>query len=160
MATITLNIPDALKGVQFTTEQIRRFELSLLPEMAEAHALGICEKKFGMKFNLATYNSKGFDIISNDTSIVVEVKQTSAIMGSCKRLQIGNYISKENLCTHILILDYYSNRCAILEHDDFFYNTTHHTNKASWKWDSEYNIKGSTRCKENTEWFLKNEVKL
>jgi hypothetical protein len=160
MATITLNIPDALKGVQFTTEQIRRFELSLLPEMAEAHALGICKKKFGMKFKLGDYNSKGFDVISNDTSIVVEVKQTSAVMNLSKRLQIGSYNSKENLCTHILILDYYSNRCAILEHDDFFYKTHQNEGSSGWRWDSEYNMNGSTRCKENTEWFLKNEVEL
>ena len=76
MATIKLNIPDALEGVKFTAEQIRRFELSLLPEMAEAHALGICEKKFGIKFKLGKYNSEGFDVVSVDGKIVVEVKQT------------------------------------------------------------------------------------
>ena len=160
MATITLNIPDALKGVKFTPEQIRRFELSLLPEMAEAHALGICEKKFGVKFKLGAYNSKGFDVMSEDKNIVVEVKQTSAVMGSSKRLQIGSYNSKKNLCTHILILDYYSNRCAIIEHDDFFYKTHHYNSNAAWRWDSEYNMKGSNRCAENTQWFLNNEIRL
>jgi hypothetical protein len=74
MATITLNIPDALADVDFTAEQIRRFELALLPEMAEAHALSICEKKFGTKFKLGKYNSEGFDIESVDGKIIVEVK--------------------------------------------------------------------------------------
>ena len=36
----------------------------------------------------------------------------------------------------------------------------HHANKTSWKWDSEYNMKGSNRCSENTQWFLNNEVEL
>ena len=78
MATIKLNIPDALEGVKFTAEQIRRFELSLLPEMAEAHALGICEKKFGIKFKLGKYNSEGFDVESVDGKIVVT---TPAVFG-------------------------------------------------------------------------------
>ena len=160
MTKITLNIPDALSGVKFTKEQRRRLELSLLPDMAEIHALEICKEKFGMGFKLGGYNSKGFDVISEDGDIIVEVKQTSAVMGSSKRLQIGGYTNKENLCTHILILDYHSNRGAILEHDDFFYNSHHYESSLGWRWDSEYNMKGSNRCKENTEWFLKNEVEL
>lgn len=160
MATITLNIPDALSKVKFTKEQLRRLELSLLPDMAEIHALEICKKKFGVKFHLGAYNSKGFDLISEDKSIIVEVKQTSSVMGNSKRLQIGGYKNKENNCTHILILDYNSNKCCILEHDDFFYNTLHHANNASWKWDSEYNVKGSNRCAENTQGFLNNEIEL
>jgi hypothetical protein len=160
MATITLNIPKALNKVKFTPEQLRRLELSLLPNMAEIHALKICEEKFGMKFKLGVFNSKGFDITSEDKSITVEVKQTSSVMRNSKRLQIGGYKNKENNCTHILILDYNSNRCCILKHDDFFYSTLHHANNASWKWDSEYNMNTSQRCYENTEWFLNNEVKL
>ena len=161
MATITLNIPDALKGVKFTAEQIRRCELSLLPELAEAHALKICEEKFGIEFKLGKYNSKGFDVISIDGEIVVEVKQTSCVMpDGSKRLQIGAFWSKKNRCTHILILDYNSNKGCILEHDDFFYNTHHYPNTEFWRWDSEYNKKGSTRCRENTEWFLNNLVEV
>lgn len=161
MATITLNIPDALKDVKFTPEQIRRFELSLLPEIAEAHALKICEKKFGVKFNLGKYNSEGFDVMSEDESIVVEVKQTSCVMpDGSKRLQIQSFMNKEGKCTHILILDYNSFRGCILEHDDFFYNTHHYPVAKMWRWDSEYNMKGSNRCAENTQWFLNNEIEL
>ena len=160
MATITLNIPDALADVEFTAEQIRRFELALLPEMAEAHALSICEKKFGIKFKLGKYNSEGFDIESVDGKIVVEVKQTSSVMGASKRLQIQSYKSKFEKCTHFLILDYNSNFGTIIEHDDFFYKTHHYNSRSSWRWDSEYNKKGSSRCRENTEWFLNNIVEL
>lgn len=160
MATITLNIPDALAGKSFTPEQIRRFELALLPEMAEAHALDICERKFGVEFKLGKYNSEGFDVESVDGEIVVEVKQTSSVMGTSKRLQISSYKNKFEKCTHFLILDYYSNYGAIIEHDDFFYKTHHYNSKGAWRWDSEYNKKGSTRCRENTEWFLNNLVEL
>ena len=41
MATIKLNIPDALSKVKFTKEQRRSLELSLLPDMAEIHSLEI-----------------------------------------------------------------------------------------------------------------------
>ena len=160
MATITLNIPDALTGVRFTNEQKRRFGLALLPDMAEAHALVICEKKFGIKFKLGKYNSEGFDVVSIDGKIVVEVKQTSAVMGKSKRLQISSYKNKFGKCTHFLILDYHSNFGAIIEHDDFFYKTHHYNSRDFWRWDSEYNKKGSTRCRENTEWFLNNLVEL
>ena len=81
MAKITLNIPDALSGIRFTKEQRRRFELSLLPEMAETHALNICEKHFGKKFKLGPYNSKtsgsthsiSFKVVSGNTSCQVGI---------------------------------------------------------------------------------------
>ena len=161
MATITLNIPDALGKVKFTKEQLRRLELSLLPDMAEIHALEICKKKFGVKFHLGVYNSKGFDIISEDGSIIIEVKQTSCVMlDGSKRLQIQSFMNKKDKCTHILILDYNSFKGCILEHDDFFYNTHHYPVPKMWRWDSEYNMKGSNRCAENTQWFLNNEIEL
>jgi hypothetical protein len=69
-------------------------------------------------------------------------------------------MNKKDKCTHILILDYNSFRGCILEHDDFFYNTHHYPVAKMWRWDSEYNIKGSKRCAENTHWFLDNEVEL
>jgi len=143
-----------------TPELIKRCQLASLPEIAEHHALSICEKHFGKKFKLGQYNSKGFDIMSEDGIIVVEVKQTSSIMGDSKRLQIGSYKSKRGVMTHILILDYNSNKGCILEHDVFFNKTHHYNSNAAWRWDSEYNMKGSNRCAENTEWFLKNEIKL
>lgn len=157
---LSLQLPDVLEKTTFTPEQINRFKLAILPEIAEAHALSICRKKFGIEFLLGSYNSQGFDIISIDGKIIVEVKQTSSVLGKSKRLQIGSYRSKEGSFTHILILDYHSSKGCILEHDDFFYNTTHHANNTSWKWDSEYNMKGSNRCARNTQWFLNNLVEL
>ena len=85
MATIKLNIPD---GVSITPELVKRCQLAALPEIAEHHALSICEKYFGKKFKLGKYNSKGFDVISEDGTIIVEVKQTSSVMGNSKCLQI------------------------------------------------------------------------
>ena len=129
--------------------------------MAEAHALKICGKKFGKKFKLGKYNSKGFDVMSEDETIVIEVKQTSCVMpDGSKRLQIQAFASKKDKCTHILILDYNSFKGCILEHDDFFYNTHHYPEAAFWRWDSEYNMKGSKRCAINTQWFLGNSIEL
>ena len=158
MAKLEINIPD---DIPITPELVKRIQLASLPEIAEHHALVICEKHFGKKFKLGKYNSVGFDIVSEDESIVVEVKQTSCVMpDGSKRLQIQSFMNKKDIMTHILILDYYSNRGCILEHDDFFYNTHHYPVPKMWRWDSEYNMKGSNRCSENTEWFLNNEVKL
>ena len=157
MATITLNIPDS---VLITPELIKRIQLASLPEIAEHHALNICKKHFGKKFKLGHYNSKGFDIVSEDGTIIVEVKQTSSVMGNSKRLQIQSYKSKKGVMTHILILDYNSNRGCILEHDNFFNKTHHYNSGCGWRWDSEYNMKGSNRCAENTQWFLNNEIEL
>ena len=151
MNELKINIPD---GIPITPELVKRIQLAALPEIAEHHALSICEKHFGKKFKLGKYNSKGFDVMSEDGTIIVEVKQTSSVMGISKRLQIGSYKSKKGVMTHILILDYYSNRGCIIKHDDFF-NKTHHYNSGKfWRWDSEYNMEGSNRCSENTEWFI------
>mgnify|MGYP001173614093 FL=1 len=158
MNQINLNLP---KGIKVSDELLKRCQLAILPEVAESHALDICEKHFNKSFKLGKYNSKGYDIISLDGSIIVEVKQTSCVMlDGSKRLQINAFKNKENLCTHILILDYYSNRGAILKHDDFFYKTHHYPKSPFWRWDSEYNASNSKRCQTNTEWFLKNEIKL
>mgnify|MGYP007047648424 CR=1 FL=1 len=157
MNELKIKIPE---GIELTPEFKKRIQLAILPEIAEHHALSICEKHFGKKFILGKYNSIGFDVLSEDGTIIVEVKQTSSVMGNSKRLQIGSYKTKKNIMTHILILDYNSGRGCILEHDDFFNKTQHHADEASWKWDSEYNMKKSNRCAENTKWFLNNEVKL
>jgi hypothetical protein len=157
MPVVKIKIPE---GIEVTSELIKRIQLAALPEIGEHHALSICEKHFGKKFKLGKYNSIGFDVISEDGTIIVEVKQTSSLMGNTKRLQIGSYRTKKNIMTHILILDYNSGKGCILEHDDFFNKTLHHADEASWKWDSEYNMKGSNRCSENTQWFLNNLVQL
>jgi|TARA_B110000259_G_C13696305_1_gene274462 hypothetical protein len=157
MNELKITIPE---GIKITPELIRRIQLAALPEIAEHHALGICKKYFGKKFKIGKYNSIGFDIISEDGTIIVEVKQTSSVMGISKRLQVTSYKSKKTIMTHILIIDYNSNRGCILEHDDFFNKTQHQANEASWKWDSEYNMKESNRCEKNTKWFLDKEVPL
>lgn len=157
MTVVKIKIPE---GIEITSEFQKRIQLALLPQIAEHHALSICEKRFGKKFKLGKSYSIGFDVISEDGTIIVEVKQTSSIMGNSKRLQIGSYKSKKGVMTHILILDYNSNRGCILEHDDFFYKTHHYNSGCGWRWDSEYNMKGSNRCSENTQWFLNNLVQL
>ena len=93
MKKLEINIPDSVK---ITPELIKRIQLASLPEIAEHHALIICEKHFNKKFKLGEYNSKGFDIISEDGTIIVEVKQTSSVMGNSKRLQIQSYKSKKD----------------------------------------------------------------
>ena len=165
MTIISFEIPDSVSHLKLSPTQEKNIKNKLrgqyLGEIAEAHAIRICEKKFGVKFNLGKYNSEGFDVISEDGSIVVEVKQTSCVMpDGNKRLQIQSFMNKFGKCTHILILDYSSFKGCILEHDDFFYNTHHYPTKSFWRWDSEYNMKGSKRCAENTKWFLNNLVEL
>ena len=107
MNELKIKIPE---GIEITPEFRKRIQLAILPEIGEHHALSICEKYFGKKFILGKYNSIGFDVLSEDGTIIVEVKQTSSIMGNSKRLQIGSYKSKRNIMTHILILDYNSGR--------------------------------------------------
>ena len=155
MGTITLQIPD---GIKPTTELKKRCQLAILPELAESHALDICGKHFNQNFKLGKYNSRGFDLISEDGSIIVEVKQTSRPNSSRGDiLQIGSTFNKRNICTHMLILDYYNlpNRCSIIPHDDFFESKFHGITK-QWRWDIDY----GTRMKGNTSLFLENEVKI
>ena len=68
MNTISFEVP---KGIKITEDLIKRCQLAVLPELAESHALSICEKHFGIEFKLGKYNSKGFDLISLDGSVVV-----------------------------------------------------------------------------------------
>ena len=157
MNQINLNLPE---GVEETPELLKRCQLAILPETAEFHALHICQKYFNKEFNLGKYNSKGFDIISKDNSIRIEVKQTSC-MGTKTDLSIGRTWVKKDICTHILILDYYNtpNRCSIIPQNKFF-NTLFskfHGKTKLWRWNKNYNIKNQPK---NTSLFLKYEVKL
>ena len=166
MASITLPLPDAFNGNRFTKEQKRRLSLSLLPDLAEVLSLSICEKYFKCKFVLGAYNSKGYDIVSEDGKYVVEVKQTSRLKQE-NILRIQNVWHKKDICTHILVFDFYntSNRCSIIPNGEFF-NSDFDKGK-HWLWDAEYG-KGmlpkwnrpSKRCNENTQLFLKYEVEL
>ena len=97
MAKITLNLPESLKGVRFTKEERRRMELGILPDAAEKLAIKLAEKKFGQKFYPMPYNFKGWDIISEDGLIKIEVKQTSCL-GTKTSLSIGSVWSKK--CLH------------------------------------------------------------
>ena len=71
-----------------------------------------------------------------------------------------NLTKQDVMVDDICEKDYNSFKGCILEHDDFFYNTHHYPIKSFWRWDSEYNLKGSKRCAENTKWFLDNLVEL
>ena len=152
MNQINLNLPE---GVEETPELLKRCQLAILPELAESHALGICGKHFNQKFKLGKYNSKGFDLISEGGNIIVEVKQTSR--PNNKNGRINSTFNKRNICTHLLILDYYNspNRCSIIPHDSFFASKFHGANN-EWRWDIDY----GTRMKGNTSLFLENEVKI
>ena len=154
MNQINLNLPE---GIEVTPELSKRCQLSILPEIAEFHALYICQKHFNKPFKLGKYNSKGYDIISLDGSIIVEVKQTSCI-GTKTDLSIGRTWVKKDICTHILILDYYNtpNRCSIIPQNEFFKSNFHGKTKL-WRWNKNYNIKNQPK---NTSLFLKYEIKL
>lgn len=155
MNTISFEVP---KGIEITEDLIKRCQLAVLPELAESHALSICKKHFGVEFKLGKYNSKGFDLISLDGSIVIEVKQTSKPHSEAHvYLQVCSTWPKHGICTHMLILDYYNspNRCSIIPHDEFF-ESTFHGATGMWRWDIDY----GDRMRGNTRLFKKHEVEL
>ncbi len=155
MNAISFEVP---KGIEITEDLIKRCQLAILPELAESHALSICKKHFGVEFKLGEYNSKGFDLISLDGSIVVEVKQTSKPHNKAHvNLQIQSTWPKYGICTHMLILDYYNfpNRCSIIPHDVFFDSTFHGATRI-WRWDIDY----GNRMWGNTTLFKKYEVQI
>ena len=155
MNTISFEVP---KGIKITEDLIKRCQLAVLPELAESHALSICGEHFGIEFKLGKYNSKGFDLISLDGSVVVEVKQTSKPHSKAHvYLQVQSTWPKYGICTHMLILDYYNvkNRCSIIPHDEFFASKFHGPTK-QWRWDIDY----GTRISENTNLFKKYEVQI
>jgi len=140
----------------------RNILLALLPECAESQAIIIAEKKFGQKFYPMPYNWKGWDIISEDKSIKIEVKQTS-VMGTSSDLSINSTWPKKDLCTHIMIFDFFNPTIStsIIPHDEFFASKFHGESKL-WRWNSDYKEKTySTRygwtIQENVLLFLKHK---
>ena len=155
MNTITINLPN---GIKATPELIERINLAVKPDIAESHAILICQREFGQSFKVASYNTKGFDVVSEDGTIIVEVKQTSKPHSKAHvLLQANSTWPKYGICTHMLILDYYNvkNRCSIIPHDEFFASKFHGPTK-TWRWDIDY----GTRMSENTNLFKKYEVQI
>jgi len=162
MVNITFQIPEGLENIKLDPKReqtlINKIRGQYLGELAEQHAITICEKHFNTKFILGSCNNKGFDVVSEDKTIVVEVKQTSNPHNFKKvNLQILSTWPKYGLCTHILILDYYNspNRCSIIPHDEFF-ESTFHGATGMWRWDIDY----GDRMWGNTRLFKKHEVEL
>jgi hypothetical protein len=149
------NLPFKVKQ---TSDLNRRIKLAILPELAEEKSIEMLEKHFNQKFTKGQYNSKGFDVISEDGSIIVEVKQTSCPHNKMKvNLQINSTWPKYKICTHMMIFDFYNDdvKVSLISHDDFF-NSTFHGPTKIWRWDIDY----GTRMKGNTQLFLNNLVKL
>ena len=118
MSKITYEL--TIKGLPYAISKERQEDpefkrnilLALFPECAESQAIVIAEKKFGQKFYPMPYNWKGWDIISEDKSIKIEVKQTS-VMGTSSDLSINATWSKKDLCTHIMIFDFFNPTISI-----------------------------------------------
>jgi hypothetical protein len=138
---------------------INRIKAQWYSDRAEEYAKIICKKHFGKVFKLAnTTTQKGFDIISEDGELIIEVKQTSRPHSDkVVNLQIGSTWGKKNICTHILIMDLYNNpiKVSIIPHDKFF-NSKFYGKVKMWRWDIDY----GTRIKENTKLFIDNLIKL
>jgi len=119
----------------------RNILLALYPECAESQAIIIAEKKFGQKFYPMPYNFPGWDIISEDKKIKVEVKQTSCL-NTPKTLRVGSIWKKQGKCTHVMIFDFYNKdiSISIIPHDEFFDldKSVFHGNVKQWRWNPEY----------------------
>ena len=158
--TVNFEIPGNLVNLKLDKNQEQKLQNKLkaqyLAELAEQYALMICEKKFNQTFYRAKNNQKGWDIISADNSIKIEIKQTSCL-GTKTHLSIGSTYTKKNLCTHIMILDFYNNeKISIIPQNEFF-KSNFHGKKRLWRWSKDYNVKNQPK---NTSLFLKYEIKL
>ena len=151
MAKVTLQIPDNIPPIN--REARRRMERAILPELAESMAVGVCEKRFNVKFKQAKYNQNGFDITSECGKYKIEVKQTSCL-GTKSDLSVGSTWSKKGHCTHIMIFDFYNAyRVSIIPENEFFNSNFHGKNKL-WRWNKNYNRNNQPI---NTNLFLKYE---
>ena len=147
------------------TERIHRAVSQVKAEDMVRH---YANELFGKEFILAPAGNKGFDVISKDGTIKIEVKSTSALQAP-KTLRIGRLNIKRGKCTHIAVVDFYKRyenpRISIIPHDEFFASniTPGNENKGLWNWDCEYGSKNTARGprqEQNTKLFLKHEVKL
>ena len=128
--------------------------------------------KFNKKFQMANVpNQKGYDVISKDGKIKIEVKSTSSSQAK-KILRIGRVLGKKNQCTHIAVVEFYNKelmhpRISIIPHDEFFAsNVVPGTdNLGRWNWDSEYGdmiheTAWGPRQETNTKLFLEYEIEV
>jgi len=159
MAIISFEIPDNISHLKLSPTQEKNIKNKLrgqyLGEVAEVYAVELAEKIFGQKFHLASYNHKGWDIISEDGLIKIEVKQTSCL-GTKTDLSIGSTWGKKGECTHIMIFDLYNEEHSIslIPHDKFFKSNFHGKVKL-WRWNKDYNLNNQTR---NTRLFLEYKI--
>ena len=129
--------------------------------------------KFNKKFQMANVsNQKGYDVISEDGEIKIEVKSTSSLAAKSKILRINRVLGKKDLCTHIAAVEFYNKelmhpRISIIPHDEFFAsNVSPGTDGLGiWNWDSEYGdiiheTAWGPRQKINTKLFLEYEIEV
>ena len=128
--------------------------------------------KFNKKFQMANVsNQKGYDVISEDGEIKIEVKSTSSLAAP-KTLRINRVLGKKNKCTHIAAVEFYNKelmhpRISIIPHDEFFASNVvpGSSNLGLWNWDSEYGdmiheTAWGPRQEINTKLFLEYEIEV
>ena len=103
------------------------------------------------------YNFKGWDIISEDGLIKIEVKQTSCL-GTKTSLSIGSVWSKKDYCTHVMIIDFYNTTLSVsCIENNLFFSSNFHGKTKKWRWNKDYNRNNQPI---NTVLFMDNKINL
>ncbi len=162
-------------------KQSEECKLGVIQKASQVYAEDLvryfAETKFNKKFQMAgVSNQKGYDVISEDGKIKIEVKST-AVLSAPKTLRVRRVLGKKNQCTHLAVVEFYNKdlmhpRISIIPHDEFFASNVIDGGKSedgeplgAWNWDSEYGDKlhetaWGPRQKENTKLFLLHEIEV
>ena len=166
--TVTFKIPEILDQFKFNDFEyeslINKFRSNYIAEASELYAMKLCKREFDIEFTKPTSRGNaGFDIISIDEKIKVEVKQTSSPWNGKNNPTIGisSLGSKKGKCDWIIVMDFFSvtsPRVSLIPEDVMFSGYAVRQGSKdnnAFLWDSTY--KGKVRP-DQTEVFLKYEI--
>ena len=154
-----LTLPEI--GIKYSKDIRKRMLKKVLSLAAEDLAREIYEDREGQKFNLAANGKAGYDIISEDGKIRVEVKSCHSLHGR-QLLRVGNIYTKFEKCDEVVIVDFFNDLnnplVALIPHDTFYdSHITAGSGGGLWSWDADYfqgEYVGKMRAEVNTKVFL------
>ena len=162
---MTQMIPVHNFGFPYTPEELEMLRQRMKWAASEMKVVRIASDMFNQKFILAAPGTKGYDVISEDGKIKIEVKYRNGseyFMSKHKTIKIAGLANKHIADYIYLIFEPYdgSVREALLPVKELLKTNVYHDKKGTLcEWWFDMRFENGTNQKENTKFFLKHEVK-
>jgi len=152
-------------GFPYTEEELEMLQQRMKWAASEMKVVRIASQMFNQKFILAAPGTKGYDVISEDGKIKIEVKYrngSESFMNKYKTIKMAGLANKHIADYIYLIFEPYQGdvREALLPVKELLKTNVYYDKKGKpCEWHFDMRFENGNNQEKNTKFFLKHEVK-